>query len=417
MASAERELEQLQSELARVVAHRCALQEALAQVETERNLLRIDNGKLCEEVGRLHADIARRAARGADLHGALNVTKAKNARLEAALAAALRVAEGQGAPAQPVEPAPQAEAQSQAEAPQPVEPELAPPAEAEPSAPPQLAPAEKPSAEPARLRALPTPPVIEARDLSKAYRIPARPVDTLKERVLHPFRSRKGTFVEALRGVSFDVHRGEFLGIAGANGSGKSTLLKLLANVYAPDSGVVRTAGRVAPFIELGVGLKPEFAAYDNVVISGVMMGLEAQEARARYPEIIEFAGLQDFTEVKLKNYSSGMRVRLAFAVMAQVDADILLVDEVLAVGDAEFREKCLARMNQLRSEGKTIVLVTHSMDTIARECDRGILLSKGAIVAEGDPAEVARRYMSEQVPESAPAAQGEPPSVGEVES
>ena len=239
-------------------------------------------------------------------------------------------------------------------------------------------------------------PLIEVRDLCKTYRVPAHPADTLKERVLHPWRSRRATPLEALRDISFDVRRGEFFGVAGANGSGKSTLLKLLANVYAPDSGTIRTAGRLAPFIELGVGLNPEFAAYDNVVISGVMMGLEPEEARARYPEIIEFAGLEEFTELKLKNYSSGMRVRLAFAVMAQVDADILLIDEVLAVGDAEFREKCLARTNQLRSEGKTIVLVTHSMETLARECDRAILLSDGLVRVAGDPAEVAERYLGE---------------------
>jgi ABC-type polysaccharide/polyol phosphate transport system ATPase subunit len=374
MTKADVELARLRSELSRTIAHRCSLQEALAEVEAERNLFRSDNQKLRAEVRRTHTALESLVARGADLHGALNVVRAKNDRLEAALAAALQAAGEQAAA-------------------------IAAPA----TAPPPPAPPAPMAGEPSRLRALPAPPVIEVRELSKAYRIPAQPVDTLKERVLHPFRSRRGTFVEALREVSFDVHRGEFLGIAGANGSGKSTLLKVLANVYAADSGTVRTAGRVAPFIELGVGLKPEFAAYDNVVISGVMMGLSPDEARAKYPEIIDFAGLQDFTEVKLKNYSSGMQVRLAFAVMAQVDADILLVDEVLAVGDAEFRAKCLARMNQLRSAGKTIVLVTHSMETIAKECDRGILLCDGEIRAQGDPAEVARRYMEEQVPDPTP--------------
>ncbi|HEX5984265.1 MAG TPA: ABC transporter ATP-binding protein [Solirubrobacterales bacterium] len=349
----------LREQLSQAVAHRCALQEALAAVEAERNALRWEEGKLRGEYARTHEALVRLHARTADLHGALNVARAEKERLEAALAGALPTGTAEPAPPRP--------------------------AAAEP----------EPPAQP-KLRPLPTPPVIEVRDLCKSYRVPARPVDTLKERLVHPIRSSRSMPLEALRNVSFDIHQGEFFGIVGANGSGKSTLLKLLANVYAPDSGTIRTAGRIVPFIELGVGLNPEFAAYDNVVISGVMMGLEPEEARARYPEIIEFAGLQDFTELKLKNYSSGMRVRLAFAVMAQVDADILLIDEVLAVGDAEFREKCLARTNQLRDEGKTIVLVTHSMGTMVEECDRSILLGGGEIRAIGDPREVARRYERE---------------------
>jgi ABC-type polysaccharide/polyol phosphate transport system ATPase subunit len=351
------ELARLREQLSQAVAHRCALQEALAAAEGERDALRAEEAKLRTEFEQLHEALAAQANREAELLGALNVARAEKARPEA------------DAPTPP------------------------PPAE------PIAGPAKRPV-----LRALPAATAIEARNLCKAYRLPARPVDTLKERALHPLQSRRSTRLEALRDVSFDVHRGEFLGIAGANGSGKSTLLKLLANVYATDSGTIRTAGRVAPFIELGVGLNPEFAAYDNVVISGVMMGLEPAEARARFPEIIEFAGLGEFTELKLKNYSSGMRVRLAFAVMAQVDADILLIDEVLAVGDAEFREKCLARIQQLRSEGKTIVLVTHSMETIAKECDRGILLAAGQIREQGDPAAVARSYMRELASNDRPA-------------
>jgi ABC-type polysaccharide/polyol phosphate transport system ATPase subunit len=385
MADSRLESIELRSELSRTIAHRTALQEALAAVEGERNLLRADNGKLRNEVLRTHTELERVVARCADLHGALNAVKAKNDRVEAALAAALEVGTGPATPRAPVAP-PAPEAPRTAEAP------------AVPTAGPK--PEAAPPAESGRLRALPAPAVIEVRNLCKTYRVPAQPVDTLKERILHPIRSRRASFVEALRDVSFDVHRGEFLGIAGANGSGKSTLLKVLANVYAADSGRVCTAGRVAPFIELGVGLKPEFTAYDNVVIGGVMMGLEPEEARARYEAVMDFAGLWDFTQLKLKNYSSGMQVRLAFSVMAQVDADILLIDEVLAVGDAEFRAKCLARMKQLRAEGKTIVLVTHSMATIAQECDRAILLRHGEVLAEGDPAVVARRYTADLTPE-----------------
>ena len=148
--------------------------------------------------------------------------------------------------------------------------------------------------------------------MRKSFRIPTHGMETLKERALHPIRSRAHRRLDAINQISFDVAEGEFLGVVGPNGSGKSTLLKLLASVYAVDEGTIRTAGRVAPFIELGVGLNPELAAFDNVVVSGVMMGLEPAAARSLFPEIIEFAGLEEFTRVKLKNYSSGMRVRLA---------------------------------------------------------------------------------------------------------
>jgi ABC-type polysaccharide/polyol phosphate transport system ATPase subunit len=234
---------------------------------------------------------------------------------------------------------------------------------------------------------------IEVSGLSKAFRLPLHKPETLKEQVLHPLRSQRYEPLQALDGVSFDVAAGEFLGVAGPNGSGKSTLLRVLASIYAADSGSVRTLGEVAPFIELGAGLNPELTAYDNVVISGVLMGLEPNEARARYEHVIAFAGLEEFTEMKLKNYSSGMTVRLAFSVMVQVDAQILLVDEVLAVGDAEFRAKCLARLEDLRSAGATIVLVSHAMDALVEHCDRAILLEHGRIVLDGDPAEIAVRY------------------------
>jgi ABC-type polysaccharide/polyol phosphate transport system ATPase subunit len=208
---------------------------------------------------------------------------------------------------------------------------------------------------------------IEVRNVSKTYRVPVHQSELLKEQVLNALRSRKAERLQALDAVSFDVGTGEFLGVTGANGSGKSTLLKILAGIYAANEGTVKIAGRIAPFIELGVGLNPEFAAHDNVVISGVMMGLEPEEARARYDEVIAFAGLDAFTEMKLKNYSSGMRVRLAFSLMTQVDADVLLIDEVFAVGDAEFRKKCLDRLDDLRSAGKTIILVTHAMGDLVK--------------------------------------------------
>jgi ABC-type polysaccharide/polyol phosphate transport system ATPase subunit len=389
------EIERLKGELSRAIAHRCALQEALAASEGERAALRGEDRALRAESEQLHALLEETATQAANLHGALNVVQMEKARLEAALEASLRVTDAQLAGGPAAEQVPAA-----------VEPE----AEDET---PEPEPEPEPLPEPVPLRVLSDAAVIEVRDLKKKFRIPAHQMETLKEQVLHPIRSRRGTDLRALRGISFDVRQGEFLGIAGANGSGKSTLLKILANVYTADEGTVRMAGRVAPFIELGVGLNPELAAFDNVMISGVMMGLAPDEVRSLYPEIMSFAGLEAFGNVKLKNYSSGMRVRLAFAVMAQVDADILLIDEVLAVGDAEFRSKCLERLRRLREEGKTIVFVTHSMDTMAKDCDRGILLSDGKIALDGDPAEVARRYQDEGIPpvaeESEPPAEGTP--------
>jgi ABC-type polysaccharide/polyol phosphate transport system ATPase subunit len=240
---------------------------------------------------------------------------------------------------------------------------------------------------------------IVIRNLSKSFRRQPHRPDTLKEQALHPFRSQRAEALRALDDVSLQVKVGEFLGIAGPNGSGKSTLLRIVAGIYAADEGTVEAAGRIAPFIELGAGMNAEMAAYDNVVISGVLMGLDPDVARERFDDVIAFAGLKDFKEMKLKNYSSGMRVRLAFSVMAQVDADILLVDEVLAVGDAEFRKRCLDRLQELRAAGKTVVLVTHAMEPMVEHCDRAILLERGRIVLEGDPGEIAERVTT-TVPE-----------------
>jgi len=240
---------------------------------------------------------------------------------------------------------------------------------------------------------LAAPVSVEVRNVSKAFRIPTNRAATLKQRILHPLQGQSYRTLEALEDISFDVHQGEFFGIVGRNGSGKSTLLKLIASIYGADAGTIRVAGRMAPFIELGVGFNAELTAYDNVVLNGVMMGLTPREARRRFDEVIEFAELQDFTDLKLRNYSSGMRVRLAFAVMVQVDADLMLVDEVLAVGDASFQERCAETFTKLIERGKTIVLVTHSMGNVRRYCHRALLLEGGRIHTIGDPAEAAARY------------------------
>jgi ABC-type polysaccharide/polyol phosphate transport system ATPase subunit len=237
-------------------------------------------------------------------------------------------------------------------------------------------------------------PAVVVEGVDKTFRLPHEKVSTLKERVLHPLRRSSFECYEALKAVSFVVPRGEFFGIVGRNGSGKSTLLKCLAGIYRADAGDIYLNGRVSTFIELGVGFNPDLAARDNVVLNGVMHGLSPQDARKRYDAVIDFAELRRFEDLKLKNYSSGMQVRLAFSVMVQVDADILLIDEVLAVGDAAFQQKCFDVFNRLRDEGRTILFVTHDMAAVRRFCHRALLLERGDVRVIGSPPDVAAAYV-----------------------
>ena len=237
------------------------------------------------------------------------------------------------------------------------------------------------------------PAAITVAQLSKTFRLPQQRYSTFKERALHPFRSRAFDELHALNDVTVDIRRGEFFGIVGRNGSGKSTLLKCLAGIYQPDTGVVDVAGRLSPFIELGVGFNTELTARENVIINAIMLGLSRREARERFDEIIAFAELEDFLDLKLKNYSSGMTVRLAFAVSIQVDAEILLVDEVLAVGDAAFQQKCYDQFDRMKAEGRTIVFVTHDMTAVERFCDRAMLIERGSVELIGAPHAIARAY------------------------
>jgi ABC-type polysaccharide/polyol phosphate transport system ATPase subunit len=227
----------------------------------------------------------------------------------------------------------------------------------------------------------------------KTFRLPHDRPYTLKQRVLHPRQSRLASELHALRDVSFEVDDGEFLGIIGHNGSGKSTMLKCLAGIYRPDRGVLDVSGRVSPFIELGVGFNPELTARDNVVVNAALLGISRTEALARFSEIIEFAELERFVDLKLKNFSSGMQVRLGFAAMIQARADIYLVDEVLAVGDARFQEKCFDTFRQLKRERRTVVYVTHDLGTVERFCDRAVLLEAGEVAAIGKPRDVISTY------------------------
>jgi ABC-type polysaccharide/polyol phosphate transport system ATPase subunit len=234
---------------------------------------------------------------------------------------------------------------------------------------------------------------VEVVDVWKMFRLPHQRRQTIKDYVLHPFERTTFERQLALSGVSFKVDPGEFFGIIGANGSGKSTLLKIIAGIYRPNQGSVRVDGLLSPFIELGVGFNAELSARDNVRINGTLLGLSRRELGRRFDEIIAFAELEQFVDQRLKNFSSGMQLRLAFSIAIQVDFQILLLDEVLAVGDQRFQEKCFRSFEQFRREGKTIVFVSHDLSTMERFCDRILLLERGAVACCGQPTEVLSRY------------------------
>ena len=228
---------------------------------------------------------------------------------------------------------------------------------------------------------------------SKSFKIPRNRASTLKERVLQPRSARTFEWLHAVNDVSIDIGQGEFFGIVGRNGSGKSTLLKCLAGIYRLDAGTITLRGSLSPFIELGVGFNMEMTARDNVIINAIMLGLSRREAIARFDEIIDFAELHDFLDLKLKNYSSGMLVRLAVSVAIQVPAQVLLIDEVLAVGDANFQQKCFDELERLKRDGRTVLFVTHDMSAVERFCNRAMLMSHGNVLEIGDPETVSRHY------------------------
>ena len=234
---------------------------------------------------------------------------------------------------------------------------------------------------------------IEVVGVGKSFRLPHEQRTTLKEHFLNPLRHRSFETQRALDGVTFDVTEGEFFGIIGPNGSGKSTLLKVLAGIYRQDAGSVSVQGVLSPFIELGVGFNPELTARDNIRINGTLLGLTRREIRERFDEIVGFAELERFVDQKLKNFSSGMQVRLAYSIAIQIDFDILLLDEVLAVGDQAFQEKCFGTFDRFRAEGKTIIYVSHALGTVAEFCDRALLLRNGVVEIIGAAQEVVDRY------------------------
>jgi ABC-2 type transport system ATP-binding protein/lipopolysaccharide transport system ATP-binding protein len=247
------------------------------------------------------------------------------------------------------------------------------------------------------------PLAIQLDSVAKRYRIGRYPGAYLTLRETLAARARRGEdetrVTWALRDVSFAIAEGEAVGIIGANGAGKSTLLRILARITQPTSGVSRTRGRVGSLLEVGTGFHPELSGRENVFLNGAILGMTRRELRARFDEIVAFAGVERFLDTPLKRYSTGMRLRLAFAVAAHVDPEIMLVDEVLAVGDARFRERCLGKMRELGREGRTVLFVSHDLGAVTRLCSRAIWLDGGFVRSDGPSADVVRRYLAEAVP------------------
>jgi ABC-type polysaccharide/polyol phosphate transport system ATPase subunit len=237
--------------------------------------------------------------------------------------------------------------------------------------------------------------VIEAHDVAKAFRIPSVRRDTVREHFFGFFDRRRFETLQVLESISLHVERGETLGIMGRNGSGKSTLLKILSGVYAPDRGRVTVRASLTPILELGVGWNPELDAIDNILLLGTVMGLTLREARGAIDSILEFAGLARFANLELKHYSTGMAARLAYAVAFRAVREVLILDEIFAVGDVEFKARCEAHYQELRAAGHTVVLVSHDPRIVNAHCDRAVLLEKGRIAAEGRPEDVVEAYLA----------------------
>jgi lipopolysaccharide transport system ATP-binding protein len=235
--------------------------------------------------------------------------------------------------------------------------------------------------------------VVEVSNLSKRFRLPLDKSTTLKYRVTHWRSASRYRDLYALRDVSFDIPEGQFLGIAGPNGCGKSTLLKIMCRIYEPTRGTAVVNGEFSAFLELGVGFNPELTARENIFLGGAILGLTRAQLRDKVDEVLQFAELEEFADQKLKNFSSGMQVRLAFTVAILARTDLLIMDEVLAVGDASFQEKCFDTFNRYKREGKTIVLVSHNLGALEEYCDRVLLLNKGQVIADGPALEVTSAY------------------------
>ncbi|WP_302188893.1 ABC transporter ATP-binding protein [uncultured Streptococcus sp.] len=240
--------------------------------------------------------------------------------------------------------------------------------------------------------------------VSKDFRLPTEATQSLRTALVNRFRGIKGYREQhVLKDISFDVYKGDFFGIVGRNGSGKSTLLKIISQIYVPEKGTVTVNGKMVSFIELGVGFNPELTGRENVYMNGAMLGFTTEEIDAMYGDIVEFAELEYFMNQKLKNYSSGMQVRLAFSVAIKAQGDVLILDEVLAVGDEAFQRKCNDYFMERKASGKTTILVTHDMGAVKKYCNRAVLIEDGLVKAYGDPEDVANQYSFDNAVSSAP--------------
>lgn len=236
---------------------------------------------------------------------------------------------------------------------------------------------------------------IRVTGLNKDFKLPHERNMTIKSAVVNFWRHDRGYEMQkALQAINFEISKGEFFGIVGRNGSGKSTLLKLLAGIYTPTSGTVEVNGLLTPFIELGVGFNPELTGRENVFLNGALLGFNRKEMQSMYKDIVDFAELAKFMDQKLKNYSSGMQVRLAFSIAIRAKGEILLIDEVLAVGDAAFQEKCYEYFRQIKKERRTVIFVSHDMNAIQDFCDRTLVLDSGTINYIGETDRAAKRYL-----------------------
>ena len=233
---------------------------------------------------------------------------------------------------------------------------------------------------------------IKVENVSKTFRLPHEKQTSIKSTLIN-FSKRGYEKQKALNDISFEVKKGEFFGVVGRNGSGKSTLLKMLAGIYQPSEGNITINGKLTPFIELGVGFSPELTGRENVFLNGALLGFSRKEMNAMYDEIVSFAEIERFMDQKLKNYSSGMQVRLAFSIAIRVQNDILLLDEVLAVGDVNFQRKCFETFNEIKNSGRTVIFISHDTGSVKRYCDRAILIDTGDMIAEGTPEEVIDKY------------------------
>src|SRR4051794_13840608 len=234
--------------------------------------------------------------------------------------------------------------------------------------------------------------VLEVVNVTKSFRLHTEKTNSLKQLIAGKKRNRYDEFT-ALKGVTFDVKEGEVFGVIGQNGSGKSTLLKCMAGILQPNAGSVHVAKRMSALLELGAGFHPELSGRDNVFLNAAILGMGRRDIATRFDDIVEFSGLEAFIDSPVKTYSTGMYVRLAFAVAINVDPQLLIIDEILAVGDVTFQQKCLEKFVDFRNEGRTIVLVTHAMNSVRDMCDRAIWLTHGRITGEGDPAELVEAY------------------------